>query len=253
MATARPNIVYKYHKINQYLFDLIDTNCLWFSHQNELNDPYDCKYALSDQVLLQLLNTSSMSVLEDLQKTNPTFCGISQESFFENMLPRLKSDEWMNGLYNLMYGKMLGWSVCSFTAKPMNELMWAHYAEMHKGVCLKFNLSLTPELNEKLNQVRYTNNFPVINSMEDLPNALLTKRNAWSYEDEWRILTNVRGAKPFIKASLEAIYFGCYADKEKIEDIRVLTVKNGYKDLDFKQLSFHVKGVKLKPIHEKSI
>jgi len=249
-TTEKPNILYKYHKIDKHLYELINNNCLYFSHQNELNDPYDCKYALSDEFLLQLLKTSSMSFLEDLQKISPTFNGMSRESFFETMLPKLKSNEWMNSLYNLMYGKMLGWSVCSFTTNPLNELMWAHYAQIHKGVCLKFNLSMNPELYEKLHQVQYTDNFPEINSMEDLPNALLTKRNAWSYEDEWRILTNVEGAKPFVKASLEAIYFGCYAEKEKIEDIRELTVKNGYKDLDFKQLSFHVKGVKLNLIHD---
>jgi len=56
MKIETPKFVYKYHRINDNLNGLLGNKQLWFSHQNELNDPYDCKYALSDDFLTLLKN-----------------------------------------------------------------------------------------------------------------------------------------------------------------------------------------------------
>lgn len=82
--------------------------------------------------------------------------------------------------------------------------------------------------------------------MDELPDALLKKRTAWTKEQEWRILSNVRGARAFNKESLTAIYFGCYATRKTIDNIRQSMVDNGYKKVAFKQLDFRIKGVTLR-------
>ena len=248
MTENRPNIVYKYHKINQHLLDLLRTGQLWFSHQNELNDPFDCKYALSDNFLLSLLKKSSGSLLKDLQVRLPQFNDLNQEEFFESMLPTLKSNEWMSVFYNMLFGDMLGWNVCCFTTDPLNEIMWAHYADNNKGVCLQFNLSYTPELHEKLHLITYDDNFSEINSMDELPKALLTKRTAWSKENECRILSNVRGTKAFNKQSLTAIYFGSKVTNKTINDMRNHMIDSCYRKVAFKQLNFRIKGITIKSI-----
>ena len=71
MTKEKPNIVFKYHKINQYFQDLLTNGQLWFSHQNELNDPFDCKYALTDTYLISILKNSSGKLLSDLQERVP--------------------------------------------------------------------------------------------------------------------------------------------------------------------------------------
>lgn len=246
MTKEKPNIVFKYHKINQYFQDLLTNGQLWFSHQNELNDPFDCKYALTDTYLISILKNSSGKLLSDLQERVPEFNSISEDRFLEIMLPTLKNDDGMNRFYNMLFGERLGWNVCCFTTNPLNEIMWAHYADNNKGVCIEFDLSKTPELHEKLFPVNYNDTFPEINSMDELPEALLTKRTAWSNEEEWRILANVRGGKSFSKESLTAIYFGCNVDKLTIDSIRQAMIKSGYKKVDFKQLNIRIKGVTLK-------
>jgi len=245
MEIDKPRIVYKYHSINRYLFDLLTSGQLWFSHQNELNDPYDCKYALSDNFLTPLLKKSSTTLLKDLQK-NDAFKKLDEDSFFEIMLPTFKSNEWMSGLYEMLFDQ-LGWSVCCFTTNPMNELMWAHYADSNRGVCLEFDLTKTPELHEKLFPVEYNDTFPEVNSMDKLPTALLRKGKVWINESEWRILTNIRGKKDFNKESLNAIHFGYNVDRKNIDKIREVLAESGYSKVGFKQLKFRVKGVTLNP------
>lgn len=246
----RPIIVYKYHKINQHLFSLLENRKLWFAHQNELNDPFDCKYAFSDDFLFSLFKRSSESLLVDLKKKNPLLNFPLADDFLKNKLPVLKSKENMNRFYNTLFGEKLGWNVCCFTTNPLNEIMWSHYADNQKGVCLEFDLSKTPQLHNKLFQVNYTDTFPEISSIDMLPTALLTKRTAWNYEDEWRILTNEKGEKRFNRESLSGIYFGCYVSKKTISKIRKMIIKSGYNNLDFKQLTFRIKGVNLTKLDE---
>src|ERR1041385_7514299 len=172
----RPRVVYKYHSINSYFYNLLENGNVWFSHQNDLNDPFDCKYALSDKYLNELLIDSCQGVLADLKRGNPLFNGISDDKFKEIIMPELKTNEWLNGFYNMLFGQGMGWNVCCFTTNPVNELMWAHYANNNKGVCLEFDLSKSNELFEKLQPVTYDNTFPEIDSADDLITALLTKR-----------------------------------------------------------------------------
>lgn len=253
MPTDRPNIIYKYHKVNQHLFDLLMNGQLWFSHQNELNDPYDCKYALSDSLLVSLLKSSSDTFLKDLKERVPSDNFMSQDKFFDIIFPVLKSNELMEKFYTMLFGEMLGWNVCCFTTNPLNEIMWSHYAENNKGVCLEFDLSKTPELHEKLFPVNYTDTFPEINSIDELSDALLTKRTAWSKEVEWRILSNVKGGKVFNKDSLTAIYFGCNVSTFTIDNIRKTITSSCYNKINLKQLKFRIKGVVLKPMDNSNL
>jgi len=215
---------------------------LWFSHQNELNDPYDCKYAFSDKFIDTLLKKSSDTFLKDLKERVPTISDIDEDKYFKCMLPKLKSNGMMNVFYNMLFGDM-GWSVCCFTTNPLNEIMWAHYAAGSKGVCLEFDFTKTSEFYEKLFPVRYTNEFPEIDSIENLTDALLRKRTAWEQEEEWRILTNVRGYKAFNRESLTAIYFGCNADSSSIKNVIQAINHEDYSQVELKKVRFIIKGM----------
>ena len=248
--TDKPQIFYKYHKINDNLFSLLKNRTFWFSPQNDLNDPYDCKYSLSDKYLSSLHRKSCNALFKDLKEKNPEMVGITEDGFFEMMLPTLKNEDWMNGFHNLLFNDGLGWCVCCFTTDPLNELMWAHYADSYNGVCLEFNLSKTAYLHEKIFPIKYNDTFHLINSVEELPEVLLTKRTVWTYEKEWRVLSNVKGAKAFDTNSLVSIIFGYKVKKETIDSIRQLMIESGYANVKFKQMGYFINNFKYKQIEE---
>ena len=78
--------------------------------------------------------------------------------------------------------------VLSFSEDPAHALMWAHYADAHRGICLGFRRSFFSQATP----VRYPNRVPRLDP--NLPEtkrrsaAFLTKRAAWSYEREWRLI-----------------------------------------------------------------
>ena len=81
--------------------------------------------------------------------------------------------------------------VVCLTPHDRNLLMWSHYADGHRGVCLQFR---NTGLISTAMRVKYSQEYPEIrffygSSMYDQTVAfLLTKSNSWSYEDEYRLL-----------------------------------------------------------------
>ncbi len=81
-----------------------------------------------------------------------------------------------------------------------NNLMWAHYADAHKGFCIEFKSE-----HMKADKVSYQENIPKIEIMdlvhlslnpsadgliERIWAALRTKLNEWKYEEEYRFQAN---------------------------------------------------------------
>lgn len=101
---------------------------------------------------------------------------------------------------------------------PSNELMWAHYADSHKGFCIVYdldilmkNLSLRFDSRCLIN-VSYQEDRPEITSVDDVDSIYLkafgTKSRAWEKENETRIIFMTQGIKPVVNGAVRAIYFG---------------------------------------------
>ena len=83
--------------------------------------------------------------------------------------------------------------VLCLTRLHLNPLMWAHYADQHRGICLEFDTTVAPERNPlcEAHPVRYQRDYPTLNffeaDAEERVTALcLTKSTDWEYEQEWR-------------------------------------------------------------------
>lgn len=96
-----------------------------------------------------------------------------------------------------------GVGILSLTEVPDEPLMWAHYADSHRGMVLGFN-----EEHSFFNRRRSSNDeFYFLRKVvyADLPGApsalavdgnalLVTKGTKWSYEQEWRMLAPLQDA-----------------------------------------------------------
>lgn len=88
--------------------------------------------------------------------------------------------------------------VLSLSEKRDDLLMWAHYAQNHKGLVVGFDsehkyfhqqLSPSDEF-RYVRKVHYSKNRPTIRltTIEDVTGIFLTKSEEWTYEYEWRIM-----------------------------------------------------------------
>jgi hypothetical protein len=86
--------------------------------------------------------------------------------------------------------------------------MWAHYAAEHRGALLAFSTPAMPALLRLLRPVAYVTDFPLERDLDDLARVHLglgrdnqgeqfldrlffTRSAEWSYEREWRSLTDL--------------------------------------------------------------
>ena len=99
---------------------------------------------------------------------------------------------------------------------PCNELLWAHYANSHKGFCIEYDLkkldnSITSIIDYRID-VEYQENKPTISPDDSIEakikKAFSTKSLAWDYENEYRLVFSSSGVKKIAFEAIRAIYFG---------------------------------------------
>lgn len=91
--------------------------------------------------------------------------------------------------------------VVCFSEVWTNHLMWAHYGDKHRGICLGFDI---PESHPGLAKIQYVNqrvecpedlrNIEMPVSRDTLNTLLRIKHSAWAYELEHRLLVVLKDA-----------------------------------------------------------
>ena len=124
--------------------------------------------------------------------------------------------------------------IACFTTNPLNILMYSHYSDRYKGLCIEYDFSDFIKLNQKgmvLTKVKYKskieidhNTYNIViknrnNNKEkiDFIDLFRTKHKNWKYENEYRVITYDIDK---IYLPIKAIYCG----KEMLDnDIKLIT------------------------------
>ena len=210
-----PERLYKYRTIDSAIITLREPS-IYLSSITDFNDPYEGHYLLdadnTKQEWFNFLHTQggdsceaealAQQLISDPQKAKEF-----QEKSINNVLSS-------SGVY--CFGK-----------KCDNILMWAYYAEDHRGVCIEFDPLKDDELCNILLPINYSNNYVQFNYLKDNSGptkAILQKAKCWEREEEYRLI-KINKAKTILKikpSAITAVVLGCNfnkpfadADKEK--------------------------------------
>jgi hypothetical protein len=233
----------KYFPINDNLLASLHEHYLWFSDPAALNDPYDLniplivpKYSIEDLTRFANYMVSAGRGLGRTVEDVVSFYSNNPGKMQEVMQQRVTQ-----------FVHQIG--ICCFSEHDDILLMWSHYADKHRGVCLKFDM---PENDPFFNvpiKVHYPSRFPHFDfiEMRKDSHSLLqflvgTKSADWQYEAEIRIARGMgmhdvfRGAIKFDKKRLTEVIFGYKAGPEAIERIKSQVVSDGYDCLFYKMI-----------------
>jgi hypothetical protein len=112
--------------------------------------------------------------------------------------------------------------VLCVSTKHDDILMWSHYGDSHRGICLEFD-GAAPFMRHA-QKIKYSNERVPINPYSDghevmMEKSLLVKSNHWSYESEWRLLRYIGGpgAVKFRPKNLTGIIIGALASRSTID------------------------------------
>lgn len=218
-----PSCLYKYRTVDSAKL-LLENHSIYFSSCMQLNDPFE----------------SAINLLTDYTPQQ------YYDSFiFAGMTPQLAKELTRQVFNGTIDGntiiKQLTENVISstgyfcMTTKPNNLLMWAHYADGHKGVCLKFDI--LKDLDSFLVPVKVDYNSKYIDFdclSSNLLDVLRRKSPDWEYEDEYRIIkTDHQGLWKIKQESLVEIIFGCRTSAEEKESIKSLASSSGFLNISY--------------------
>ena len=261
------NVLYKYCDqvgIEKILRELE----LKLPYISQVNDPLEClpffycpndKSAMKEQWLRSFNRNHISPPVNWEQKLDEQFeKGEIQKSLVESQ--RKLQEEW-----NQRKGCLL-----SLSENAQETVMWAHYADKHKGAVIGINFNnVFPDTTMVdgilMDAVSYSEDRPKINILEEpegnvsceaYQKAVMTKSDSWSYEEEFRTiflvddleimqqqglahLKDFNGKKTWFlrlnPVSIREVIFGLYTDESLKSDIRKLIERQDLQHVKLRQ------------------
>lgn len=221
-----PLSLYKYRAVNEYTLSNLKDDLVWCSRADTFNDPFDsgvtknisvhheqtknllirefCEsFKLDYQDMLHITKSLNLERTQQLLIDMLKNAGIEiPTSFIETMNEKVQSsldgtidlfEEHLENLNDFIQKRV--YASC-FSEEPLSILMWSHYADNNKGICLEYNFSdleFPSYLAYDIHPVKYTDSIIDLTLYENTKHirkallASLNKSKDWEYEKEWRI------------------------------------------------------------------
>jgi len=218
MAKSDPKILYKYRSLSgdnfKFTHDIFMKNELYFPHPDQINDPFDCKIPFSLESITRemLIKFVKISNLEPLQiKEVKRYI---EDSPMSELIKDLREAPETHRNVGIL----------SFSQKYLDILMWGHYADSHKGICIAFDYNeLSSAFRDKqiaCGGVNYppANTCPKWNPFDvdveagaNIEKVYFTKSIDWEYEEEWRVMFLKHGGtlQKIKPNAIVSVYLGC--------------------------------------------
>lgn len=197
-------LYFKFKPVNKYLIESLEKSSLYFPKPDEINDPFDCR----------------LDVRKSFERAVAVTAGERRSSLEE----ALKH----GALLEKFAAQFNTFGICSFSLLEGSfdePVLWSHYADSHKGVCLLYRFPEAflddPAKIIGVDKVQYGRNVltdwlvnsPVQPSEEgfvvELTKTFLTAKNKpWEYEKEARIIRPTHGVLGIPRGFLEQVCFG---------------------------------------------
>lgn len=217
-----PKYLYKYRSLRtkkdrEHTLRILSHNEIYFAKCKEFNDPFDCNLHIS-------VNADFNTHKAKLKLHNPD---LSEEELnfqtHKDLQPEnIKKRELRVNNDICHINESIG--IFSMSAKRDNLLMWSHYADYHRGICIEFKTTdgklfgcdiLNIDYNEKYPKYNVYNNM----DLEQVRKYICTKSVDWEYEEEWRIIYKETGCQFFSPEDeeLSSVILGAHISKSNKE------------------------------------
>lgn len=217
--TDSPERFYRYRSLADGKAEFVERTVhygeIYFPKPSSFNDPFDCRPSFSFEATKAEMTAYYRGLVKkynsDLNREGRRREARNTIGDWERSPRNPKTLRYVTELHTKQITENIG--VLCLSEVHNDILMWSHYADSHRGVCLEFDGYFDVFANAQ--KVDYPPTRPRINPFRQNPiemmeAALLTKAEHWKYEREWRIVqyTSGPGIKYFPPESLTGIILG---------------------------------------------
>lgn len=216
-----PYRLYKYRSLSKELLDNIKNETIWLCSPLKMNDPYESSINISfigfanhlmksneyweERKKIGSIAPISEEDVDRIRKSDEPYLEYFKILETEYLLSpdhKIKTDREFQRMINYMVEQQIQFlknmvRFCSMSERNDSLLMWSHYADQHKGVCIEYDIRSSHFLSSLCFPVIYTDKvFDATEYHTDKNKAValslmaaLYKQRDWCYEKEWRIMT----------------------------------------------------------------
>ena len=182
--------LYKYRPLNCHTKAIFSEGELRFSTPVQLNDPFDCEPIFATEVDEEGFRTYVRTNLQLLKPNiDSSTLDAKVEKFVRGEYP--PTPERLQRFKQDYVHRVRKLGIFSTSKRWESILMWSHYADRHRGICLELNPEVLPS-HISVHRVHYLDERPVVNLFTDSQSANVrtacTKSRHWHYEHEWRLV-----------------------------------------------------------------
>ena len=193
------------------------------------------RFQTINKLTLQNLTNQKNWIADPYQFNDPfEFCLFDNIHIGENGKSKFLNQDEKNNVEKFK-SSINKYGVVCYSSSYINNLLWAHYGDNHKGMCFVFDVSKENENN--LYKVNYQERFPIINltdnanTYEEIKTIVTTKSIEWKYENEYREVFNNKNMLYEYPGELVEIIFGCRTPLEDIKMVANIAVSKNPKIL----------------------
>jgi hypothetical protein len=244
---ALPDRLYKYRPFNVNTLKMIAEQKVYYADPRTFNDPLDCQpeidikdnykeleclvdFLLMRHSEMRLGWTRSVQQLRGILRSRAGDLNIASEDRVE-YVKILVGD-----VKEYLFQTFGGFGVCSLAERFDCPLMWSHYADHHRGLCIGYDLTNEELAFEELRRVSCRRRSPSI-KINELMNCVkendldgvahkkikdkyfLSKAPQWYYEKEWRDVMKDGIGSRNAPARIAEVYFGLKCDESVVKAI----------------------------------
>lgn len=182
-----PTFLYKYYSDKPTKLEAVQDNKMWYSAPYKFNDAFDCDLFVDENAIFTSF-AHLASHDRGVRAGSPAWRRLKQTIHAQACSMRTTFED-----------MKVTTGISCLSELDNSLLMWAHYANNHRGMCVEYELL---EINRQLKfspiPVVYSDEKVRISSIRQekievdatrfLIESLTTKSTEWSYEKEWRII-----------------------------------------------------------------
>jgi hypothetical protein len=193
-----PEILWKYRSWGDHAKSMIVSSEVYFATLTELNDPLDSHWCER----LPMNKRERLRFIKHLcAKTFPDDTALQRVDHLATLIQQVSdlTRDSPSGLIRTVAKADYG--VLCLSEINYDFLMWSHYADHHKGICVGIRTDRMAR--KRFLPCRYCEDAPVIDAWDyirisrgQFVDAAMSKAAHWSYENEWRTVDQP-GAKRY--------------------------------------------------------
>jgi len=232
-------MLYKYSKIADHLKTNLREHQIWFSAPIDFNDIDDSAlridWQLTDQDIWAEFDFTKQVIYQSAlanedHSSGPEILENQEYLFFMSILADRGPDgapdhsrRLQANVKKALECRRQTIGISCFSQDNVNRLLWSHYADGDRGVCIGIDTELDSRCFPILEVVNYVDVLPKIKLLSHMRANLITlyttKSKEWSYEREIRAFQHSRGNHPMDPRCLVNICFGERASPDDVKQI----------------------------------